>query len=185
MKTLLIIAHPKEKSTNRTIFEFVKKDLKQKGNELRIIDLYKDNFECRIFLSKEEEKEKLFKKYQEDIKWSKRIIFFFPIWWQSYPAVLKGFFDKILSPDFAFKYGKTGFPIGLLKGREAVVIRTFGGPYFFSKMTGFGSWGALKTGTLKFCGIKPVKKFDLYKVNMKGFNQDSVDKFLNKLHKNL
>ena len=96
-KYLIIISHPKEESLNRTIFNEVKKTLKERNEKIKTIDLYKENFDCRCFLNKEKDLNVMVKKYQEMILWSEEIILIFPVWWQSYPAVLKGFFDLVLT----------------------------------------------------------------------------------------
>ena len=44
MKTLIIYAHPNEKSYNASILETVKENLSSK-HELRVLDLYKEQFD--------------------------------------------------------------------------------------------------------------------------------------------
>lgn len=38
---------------------------------------------------------------QENIRWYERWAIFYPVWWGSVPALLKGFFDRVLYADFA------------------------------------------------------------------------------------
>jgi putative NADPH-quinone reductase len=45
------------------------------------------------------------KSIQEKIKNSEELIFVFPVWWGSMPAVMKNFFDSVFITGFAFEYG--------------------------------------------------------------------------------
>jgi len=45
---------------------------------------------------------------QQQILWANHLIFFYPNWWATYPAQLKGFIDRTLLPGFAFKYASNG-----------------------------------------------------------------------------
>ena len=78
--------------------------------------------------------------------------------WGGIPAVLKGFFDRILLPGFAFQYRKgKAFPDKLLKGRSAHLLVTMDTPPWYYKwvyrMPGLHQ---IRKNTLAFCGIKPT-----------------------------
>jgi FMN-dependent NADH-azoreductase len=66
------------------------------------------------------------------------IVFIFPLWLVTMPALLKAFLEQLMRPGIAFAYpeaGKTGSAKTLLKGRSARVVVTMGMPPF---STGFG-----------------------------------------------
>ena len=44
---------------------------------------------------------------QEALRWAEHIVVVHPVWWGSYPAIMKGFFDRVLLPGFFFKKGKS------------------------------------------------------------------------------
>lgn len=57
------------------------------------------------------------------IEWANHIFFQFPLWWFSVPAILKGWFDRILIKGFAYDAGKI-FSEGLLKNKTSSCIVT-------------------------------------------------------------
>ena len=96
---------------------------------------------------------------QSKIKNAEHIILFTPIWWSTYPALLKGFFDKVLQPNFAFKYQKgKAMPEKLLTGRTAEIVLLSDAPSWIRKyLMQDPAAKILKRDILGFCGIK-VKK---------------------------
>ncbi|NET39786.1 MAG: flavodoxin family protein, partial [Cyanothece sp. SIO1E1] len=77
----------------------------------------------------------------------------------SMPALLKGFYDRILLPGWAFKYHKTGVLWDrLLKGRSARLIVTSDSPALYNRIVHRNSPIRISRNMiLKFCGFDPVK----------------------------
>jgi putative NADPH-quinone reductase len=98
---------------------------------------------------------------QQDISWANHIVLFFPLWLGDMPALLKGFLEQVLRPDFAFESTKEGMPFSKkgLKGRSARVVVTMAMPaivyrwYFRAH-----SVKALERNILGFVGISPVRE---------------------------
>lgn len=129
MKTTIILAHPWHGSFNKAIFDEVIKTLESKSEEYQIIDLYKDNFnpafsekELALF-SKGQHLDPLVGKYQKMFLETKTLVMIFPIWWGNAPAILKGFFDKVLLRGFAYEYVGEGM-VGRLNNIEKSFLIT-------------------------------------------------------------
>ena len=53
------------------------------------------------------------------------VIFHFPVWWFSMPAILKGWFDRVFSPGFAYSKGRK-YGTGYFQGKRAMLCLTTG-----------------------------------------------------------
>ncbi len=93
---------------------------------------------------------------RELIEWSEHITVLTPVWWGSIPALLKGFFDRALVIEWAFRYQENGRPQGLLAGRTGRLMVTSDSPRWYLPFVGDTTVKHVKGRTMEFCGIKPV-----------------------------
>lgn len=158
MKVTIIYAHPNPKSFNKAILDKAIETLNELKAEYRLIDLYKDFKKLALDredferINKGEMPEDVIK-FQDDIVWADKLIFIFPLWWWSYPAILKGFIDRVFLNGFAYKFD-TGL-IKLLKNEKALIFMTTGGSKEeYTKGNGIELIKLpLEKGVLDFCGI--------------------------------
>src|ERR1700688_2223938 len=96
---------------------------------------------------------------QADILWCDHIVIVYPLWLGSMPALLKGLFEQIFRPSFAF--AQTTYrdrPKGILCGKSARVIVTMGMPApVYRWYFGAHSLKSLQHNILAFCGIGPIR----------------------------
>jgi len=97
----------------------------------------------------------------EAIVWAEHIVFVFPLWLGTMPALLKAFLEQVMRPGTAFAYPDTGggFTKTLLRGRSARVVVTMGMPSVVYRLwfLGHGIAG-MKRSILHFVGITPVRE---------------------------
>lgn len=104
-------------------------------------------------------------KSQEMLMWCEHLVIFSPVWWYSTPALLKGFLDRVLLPDFAFsvEINPKRKVTRMLAGRTASIFYTYGGP---KKNMSKGKEDLfelqMKDGTLYFCGFEKIKTYPFY-----------------------
>jgi NAD(P)H dehydrogenase (quinone) len=56
------------------------------------------------------------------------LVWHFPLWWFSVPAILKGWADRVLAMGRFYGGGKGIYETGPLKGKRAICVLTTGGP---------------------------------------------------------
>lgn len=93
---------------------------------------------------------------QERIRWADHIVIVYPNWWCTMPAILKGLFDRMWLPGFAFNFNKETKQIEQhLKGKTARVIILSGTHSPFRAWWKFGDFtNEIQYGILEFAGIK-------------------------------
>lgn len=132
------------------------------GHEIRRIDLA--GFDFPMLHSQEEfESGRVPQELEiavQDLVWAEHLVFIFPLWLGTMPALLKAFLEQVMRPGVAFTHAsKDGPAKTLLKGRSARIIVTMGMPAILYRLW-FLSHGVatLRRGILNFVGIKPVRQ---------------------------
>jgi NAD(P)H dehydrogenase (quinone) len=180
-KTILIIlGHPDENSFCGSLAKAYANSAKAAGFEVR--ELYLGNLKFDPILwkgyNKTQELEPDLVKAQELIKWSNHMVFVYPNWWGTMPALMKGFFDRVFLPGFAFKYRKTSALWDkLLTGRTAHLMVTMDTPsWYYRWIFRMPGHNEMKRSILGFCGIKLVKITEFSPI--KGSSQQKRDKWI-------
>ncbi|RUW54854.1 flavodoxin family protein [Mesorhizobium sp. M1A.F.Ca.ET.072.01.1.1] len=97
----------------------------------------------------------------EAVAWAEHVVFVFPLWLGTMPAMLKAFLEQIMRPGTAFAYPEKdeGFAKSLLRGRSARLVVTMGMPTPIYRIW-FLSHGiaGMRRGILNFVGIRPVRE---------------------------
>lgn len=93
---------------------------------------------------------------QEKINWADHVVIAYPNWWCTMPAILKGMFDRIWLPGFAFNFDKqTKELIQRLTGKTARIIIIAGTHSPFKTWWKFGDFtNEIQYGILEFAGLK-------------------------------
>ncbi len=118
---------------------------------------------------------------QEMVAWADHLVIIYPLWLGSMPALLKGFFEQLLRPGFAFEYQKSGgMAKKLLTGKSARIVVTMGMPAFVYRwIFSAHSLKSLIRNTLRFCGVGPVKSTLIG--NIEGLTERQRDDWLDEL----
>jgi NAD(P)H dehydrogenase (quinone) len=150
MRIFYIYAHPEPKSFNAALKNTAIDALKEKGHEVKLSDLYAMNFNPVLTASDFPEKKNPeffnafleairasktgafapdIKEEMEKVKWADIIVFQFPIYFTSMPAIMKGWIDRVLAPGFGFNpITNSAYDTGLFKGKSALLVTTAGSP---------------------------------------------------------
>ena len=131
MRVLVIYAHPVETSYAAALHATVLQALRTR-HDVRDLDLYADGFDPR--LSRDE---RLYyhdtaanvapvAKYVDLLRWAEAVVFCFPVWCFGLPAILKGFFDRVLIPGVAFDIDGAKVTPRLTHIRRIVAVTSYG-----------------------------------------------------------
>ncbi|MRX74033.1 flavodoxin family protein [Bacillus lacus] len=130
MNILIVYAHPNKKSFNAALKEAVIEQLKELDYDVRVRDLYEIQFDPVLkednyteFYQTNAPEDILYE--QKEISWADVLIYIFPTWWTGMPAIMKGYFDKVFTNGFAFRFTEKG-AVGLLDGKRALIFQTTG-----------------------------------------------------------
>lgn len=184
MKKILIIqGHPNESSYCAALASAYFQGAQSAGASVQVLNLFELAFDPVLHHSKalQQPLEEDLLKAQDWIRQADHLVLFYPTWWGSCPALLKGFFDRILTQGFAFQY-HTKDPLWdkLLTGKTAHIITTMSTPSWFYQSV-FGDWGikTVKHQILGFCGIKTNRITRIGQIRK--LNDETLKHWLNKL----
>lgn len=205
---LIIYCHPSKTSHSFKILERVTGVL-EKG-KCEVLDLYAMKFDAYFkdieytrIRGKIRETEPDVKALQEKIIAADTLIFIYPTWWYGMPARLKGFLDRVFSSGFAYKFFyvnhfllfganilsfipgirylmQTFCVTPLLKGKKAIIFRTYGGPKSGKRIFG-NTVTALENVVLRFCGITKITLHELFDVDKEVFTESYEEAYLKKI----
>ncbi|QAY90010.1 NAD(P)H-dependent oxidoreductase [Pseudomonas sp. ACM7] len=160
-RILVILGHPASNSFCGALAERYAQSAVRAGHEVRQLFLGAMDFDpvLREGYQQVQPLEADLRRAQADIVWAEHLTLVYPIWWGGIPALLKGFFDRVFLPGFAFKYreGKA-FPEKLLHGRSAHLLVTMDTPpWYYRWIYRMPGLHQIRKTTLAFCGIEPQR----------------------------
>jgi putative NADPH-quinone reductase len=185
MNTTVVFAHPWKDSLNRSILNKVIEKLQGDGNTVTLIDLYQDNFnpvmseKDLLLYSQGKSADPMVDHYNNILDKTEKIIFIFPIWWYDMPAIMRGFFDKVMLNHSAYIEDDKGLhPVRNIQNTiilttsaapTDVIINNFGDPIN----------GTIIKGTFNAIGFFNAKWYNLGDLNKK--NKDDITKFIDSI----
>ena len=190
MNILIIHAHPEPASFNAAMTERARDTLARLGHDVVVSDLYRMGFDPvsdrRNFTG---EADGAYLKMQaEELRASATggfvpqvqaeidkllacdvLIFQFPIWWLSLPAMLKGWIDRVFACGIVYGGGRY-FDSGVLRGKRAMCALTVGGPQEVYSEAGLYAdveqiLFPIHRGTFGFTGMTALEPFVVYGPN--------------------
>lgn len=159
-RILVILGHPSDQSFCSSLAKSYIDGARKSGNEIKFISLGQLAFDpvLRSGYASTQSLEPDLQTAQTAISWAQHLVFVYPTWWGTMPALLKGFIDRVFLPGFAFKY-REGSHLWdrLLSGRSAQLIVTMDSPpWYFRWISRMPGHNQMKRTVLGFCGIEPV-----------------------------
>ena len=138
MKALVVTAHPIADSLCRQLGALAVEKLTAAGHEVKVENLYDNHFQAALSAS---ERASYYDDKFDDSALTQEIsrlqeaqilVLVFPTWWFGFPAILKGWFDRVWAPGVAFDHGENFGPIKprLTQLEHVVAITSLGSPWW-------------------------------------------------------
>lgn len=147
MRVHVVHAHPVETSYNRALFNAATEALAIRGHEVDALNLYDEDF--RAVMSRQERLDyhdvpgnltPEVAPYVERLRAAEAMVFVHPVWNYGYPAILKGYFDRIFLPGVSFVLeggGDRGKLVpNLTNIRKVAFITSYGGDRWRTMLMG-------------------------------------------------
>ena len=190
---LLVVSHPVKKSLCRALAQHVSDKLIAHGHEVVIENLYENSFDPRLtvperqsYYGSQYSTAHVFDEVSR-LENAENLILIFPTWWFGFPAILKGWFDRVWGPGVAFDHAQNLGAITprLSKLQNVLVITTLGSPWWVDRLI---MWQPVKRITkyalLGTCANKSKLQFlSLYK--SENLTEAKVTTFKSKIDKAL
>ncbi|MFZ7164396.1 NAD(P)H-dependent oxidoreductase [Avibacterium avium] len=164
MKHLIIFAHPNgQDSFNRSILDRTLNASRALKVEIQVRDLYQLNFDPVISWAELQGANQgitpaEIREEHQLIREADLITLVYPLWWMGFPAILKGYLDRVLSHGFAYKT-EDGQSVGLLQGKKMQQFITIGSNVEKYQQLGIDKSlrDCLVDGLFNFCGITDIQ----------------------------
>jgi NAD(P)H dehydrogenase (quinone) len=133
MRVLILYANPNEKSFGAALHGQVTQTLRVAGHQIDDCDLYAEAFDP--VLSRQDRADyhdarinrTRVASYAERLLRAEALVLIYPVWNEGFPAILKGFFDRVFIPGVSFKMGADGTVTPSLENlRKLAAVCTYG-----------------------------------------------------------
>jgi len=137
----VVHSHPLTDSYNHALFRIIVEALRER-HQVIATDLYRERFSP--VMTEPERRSYYQPPYAEEevaplvrqLRQADGIIFCFPHWWFSMPAMLKGYFDRVWAPGTAFVHDLNGGRVEPLLTNIKLfgVVTTYGSPWWLTRI---------------------------------------------------
>lgn len=136
MHVLVVLAHPNSDSFSHAVADRACVGLRGAGHDVQVLDLYALGFRAAMsrddhvaYHSDHPTIDPMVADHGALILRSDALVFVYPTWWSSMPAILKGWLERVMVPGVAFVFNDKGkVRPGLTNVRRIVGISTYGSP---------------------------------------------------------
>ncbi|ACI54961.1 putative NADPH-quinone reductase [Rhizobium leguminosarum] len=142
MRVLVLHSHPVEESYGKALYKQTLESLREAGHAVDACDLYAENFDPvlsrhdRLAYHDYPGNTALVKPYVERLKQAEALVLVTPIWNFGFPAILKGYFDRVWLPGVSFELVDGKVESRLRHIRKLAAVLTYGATPFRAFVAG-------------------------------------------------
>lgn len=154
MRVLVVYCHPVPESFCAAVRDTVMEGLRDGGHEARLLDLYAIDFDPVMGADERRHYNDMTKddhpmpEQAAHLAWAEAIVFVYPTWWYGLPAMLKGWLDRVWTPEITFEINKNSGVITPMMThiKKLGVVTTCGAPRWWSYFVGHPGLRTLTRG---------------------------------------
>ncbi|KAB2868563.1 MAG: NAD(P)H-dependent oxidoreductase [Bauldia sp.] len=142
MRVFVLFAHPVETSYQAALHRAVIENLTAAGHDVDDCDLYAEGFDPvlsrdeRLAYHDEATCRAPVRAYVDRLLAAEALVMNFPVWNFGYPAILKGFLDRVFLPGVSFRLEDGGVKPMLHNVRKLAAVVTYGGSRWRAMLVG-------------------------------------------------
>jgi len=142
MRVMVLYAHPVEESYNGSLHRLIVERLTAAGHAVDDCDLYAEDFDPRLTRTERLGYHEVatncapVQNYVDRVRDAEALVMSYPVWNFGYPAILKGFFDRVFLPGVSFNMIDGKAKPCLHNIRKVGVVTTYGGSRFRAFLMG-------------------------------------------------
>ncbi|MDF1609019.1 NAD(P)H-dependent oxidoreductase [Hoeflea sp. YIM 152468] len=167
MRILIVYCHPVPESYCAAVRDVAMRTLVTAGHQVDLLDLYAEGFDPVMQADERRRYNEMkladhpFPDHAARLKAAEGLLLVYPTWWYGLPAMLKGWFDRVWTPDLAFRLPDRSGPIEplLTQIRWLGVITTCGAPRWWSYMVAHPGKRTILRGMRALCAKRCRKLF--------------------------
>ncbi len=171
MRAFVLHAHPVPESFSGALRHTVVDTLESKGWDVDLCDLYKENF--NPILSAEERRnyhtvpanQQPVASYVERFQRADGLFLVYPVWIFGFPAILKGFFDRVMLPGVAFELDDGNLRPVSSSIDYVYAVATYGGTRLRAALTLDPPRQVVNNNFRFYCRPKVLRYLALYDMN--------------------
>lgn len=170
-RVMVIFAHPVPESFSSALHSRVVETLQNAGWHVDDCDLNAENFPAvmtcdeRRTYHDEEININPVKKYVDRLRAAQAVVFVYPVWNFGYPAILKGFFDRVFLPGVSFKLVNGHVRPALTNIKKYATVTTYGGTRLRAFLAGDPPRQLMTRPVRYVMGGAPMQYLALYDMN--------------------
>jgi NAD(P)H dehydrogenase (quinone) len=171
MKVLVVFAHPCHESFSAALKDTVTRTLQGRGWDVDLCDLYAEGFDP--VLSAEERRgyhtvpanAVPVQGYVDRLRGAQALVFVHPVWNFGFPAILKGFFDRVFLPGVSFRMDNGQIAANLTHIRRIATVTTYGATRWRAWLAGDPPRAVVKRTLWYICRPEKLRFLALYDMN--------------------
>mgnify|MGYP005846477163 CR=1 FL=1 len=171
-RALVLHAHPVPESFNAALHARVLETLAARGWEVDACDLYAEGFDPVLSPAERRGYHDLaantapVQGYVDRLRAADALVLVFPVWNFGYPAILKGFFDRVFLPGVSFAIQDGKVRPALRNIRRLAAVTTYGGTRWRALLAGDPPRAVVTRSLAYVCGPGVRKRYlALYDMN--------------------